>query len=230
MGLEGSSLEALFHIDYASMVLSLGIVAYIVIFVIIFSESGLLIGLFLPGDSLLFTAGFLASQKIVGTNQNYLNLWILIGVTFAGAVIGDSVGYSFGHRIGRRIFTKSDSRLFKKENLEKAEKFYEKYGVKTIILARFVPIVRTFAPIVAGVGKMNYKTFFSFNIIGGALWSLIIPIAGYYLGKLIPNVDRYLLPIVAVIIIVSAIPTLLEIIKERRKKKRAQTTIKKTEE
>jgi membrane-associated protein len=223
--------EAIFHIDYASMVLSLGILAYIVIFAIIFSESGLLIGLFLPGDSLLFTAGFLASQKIVGTNQNYLNLWILIGVTFAGAVIGDSVGYSFGHRIGRRIFTKPDSKLFKKENLEKAEKFYEKYGVKTIILARFVPIVRTFAPIVAGVGKMNYKTFFAFNIIGGALWSLIIPIAGYYLGKLIPNVDRYLLPIVAAIIIVSAMPTLLEIIKERRKKKRDQkAVIKKTEE
>ena len=185
-------MEALFHIDYASMVLSLGIVAYIVIFGIIFAESGLFIGFFLPGDSLLFTAGFLASQKIASTNQNYLNLWILIGVTFAGAVIGDSVGYSFGHKVGRRIFTKPDSKLFKKENLEKAEKFYEKYGVKTIILARFVPIVRTFAPIVAGVGKMNYKTFFSYNVIGGALWAVIIPIAGYYLGRLIPNVDKYL--------------------------------------
>jgi len=223
VGLEGSSLEALFHIDYASMVLSLGIVAYIVIFVIIFSESGLLIGLFLPGDSLLFTAGFLASQKIASTNQNYLNLWILIGVTFAGAVIGDSVGYSFGHRIGRRIFTKPDSKLFKKENLEKAEKFYEKYGVKTIILARFVPIVRTFAPIVAGVGKMNYKTFFSFNVIGGALWAILIPVAGYYLGRLIPNVDKYLLPIVAAIIIVSAIPTLVEIIRERKKKRQIKS-------
>lgn len=216
-------MEALFHIDYASMVLSLGIVAYIVIFVIIFSESGLLIGLFLPGDSLLFTAGFLASQKIASTNQNYLNLWILIGVTFAGAVIGDSVGYSFGHRIGRRIFTKPDSKLFKKENLEKAEKFYEKYGVKTIILARFVPIVRTFAPIVAGVGKMNYKTFFSFNVIGGALWAILIPVAGYYLGRLIPNVDKYLLPIVAAIIIVSAIPTLVEIIRERKKKRQIKS-------
>jgi membrane-associated protein len=220
--------EALFHIDYASMVLSLGIVAYVVIFAIIFSESGLLIGLFLPGDSLLFTAGFLASQKIAATNQNYLNLWILIGVTFVGAVIGDSVGYSFGHRIGRRIFTKPDSRLFKKENLEKAEKFYERYGVKTIILARFVPIVRTFAPVVAGVGKMNYKTFFSFNVIGGALWASIIPIAGYYLGRLIPNVDKYLLPIVAVIIIVSALPTLFEIIKERKKKKEVKNLTDKT--
>ena len=211
-------MEAILHIDYASMILSLGILAYIVIFGIIFAESGLLIGFFLPGDSLLFTAGFLASQKIAGTNLNYLNLWILIGVTFAGAVIGDSVGYSFGHRIGRRIFTKPDSRLFKKENLEKAENFYEKYGAKTIIIARFVPIIRTFAPIVAGVGKMKYKTFFSFNVIGGALWSLIIPIAGFYLGRLIPGVDKYLLPIVLVIIIVSAIPALLEILRGRKKK------------
>jgi membrane-associated protein len=212
--------EAILHIDYASMILSLGIVAYIVIFGIIFAESGLLIGFFLPGDSLLFTAGFIASQKVAGTTQNYLNLWILIGVTFAGAVIGDSVGYSFGHRIGRRIFTKPDSRLFKRENLEKAEKFYEKYGVKTIILARFIPFIRTFAPIVAGVGKMHYRTFFSYNIIGGALWSLIVPIAGFYLGRLIPNADKYILIIVAVIIVVSALPALFEFLKERKKSRK----------
>ncbi|MHB8276337.1 MAG: DedA family protein [Candidatus Humimicrobiaceae bacterium] len=211
-------MEAILHIDYASIILSLGIVAYIVIFGIIFAESGLLIGFFLPGDSLLFTAGFLASQKISGTNQNYLNLWILIGVTFAGAVIGDSVGYSFGHRIGRRIFKKPDSRFFKRENLEKAENFYEKYGVKTIILARFLPIIRTFAPIVAGVGKMHYKTFLSFNIIGGALWSLIVPIAGFYLGRLIPNVDKYMIPVVFAIVIVSAIPAIVEFIRGRKKK------------
>lgn len=223
-------MEAILHIDYASMILSLGIVAYVVIFGIVFSESGLLIGLFFPGDSLLFTAGFLASKNIVGTNQNYLNLWILIGVTFAGAIIGDSVGYSFGHRIGRRIFTKPDSRFFKKENLEKAERFYEKYGVKTIIIARFVPIIRTFAPIVAGVGKMNYKTFFSFNVIGGALWSLIIPIAGFYLYKLIPNVDKYLLLIIILIILVSAIPALTEILKERKKKGGVKKITNKTED
>lgn len=213
-----NKMDAIFHIDYASMILSLGIIAYIVIFGIIFAESGLLIGFFLPGDSMLFTAGFLASQKVANTNQNYLNLWILIGVTFVGAVIGDSVGYSFGHRIGRKIFNRPDSKLFKRENLEKAEKFYEKHGVKTIILARFIPIIRTFAPIVAGVGKMHYKTFLSFNIIGGALWSFIVPIAGFYLGRLIPNVDKYMLPIVAIIIIVSAIPAILEFLRGRKKK------------
>ena len=211
-------MDAIFHIDYASMILSLGIIAYIVIFGIIFAESGLLIGFFLPGDSMLFTAGFLASQKITGTNQNYLNLWILIGVTFAGAIIGDSVGYSFGHRIATRIFNRPDSKLFKRENLEKAEKFYEKHGVKTIILARFLPIIRTFAPIVAGVGKMHYKTFLSFNIIGGALWSFIVSIAGFYLGRLIPNVDKYMIPIIVIIIIVSAIPAIIEFLKGRKKK------------
>lgn len=217
-------MEAILHIDYAGLILSLGILAYIVIFGIIFAESGLLIGFFLPGDSLLFTAGFLASQKIAGTSQNYLSIWILMIITFIGAVTGDSVGYSFGHRIGRRIFNKPDSKLFKKENLEKAEKFYEKHGAKTIILARFVPIVRTFAPIVAGVGKMNYKTFISFNVIGGFLWAVIIPLAGYYLGRLIPNVDKYLLPIIALIIVVSAIPAAMEFIKDRRKKSGAVKT------
>lgn len=218
-------MDAIFHIDYANMILSLGIVAYVVIFGIIFAESGLLIGFFLPGDSMLFTSGFLASQKVANTNQNYLNLWILIAITFIGAVVGDSVGYSFGHRIGRKIFNKPDSKLFKKENLEKAEKFYEKHGKKTIILARFIPIIRTFAPIVAGVGKMRYKTFLSFNIIGGALWSFIVPVAGFYLGRSIPNVDKYMLPIVVIIIIVSAIPAILEFLKGRKKKPVNKNTI-----
>jgi len=218
-------MDAIFHIDYANMILSLGIVAYVVIFGIIFAESGLLIGFFLPGDSMLFTSGFLASQKVANTNQNYLNLWILIAITFIGAVVGDSVGYSFGHRIGRKIFNKPDSKLFKKENLEKAEKFYEKHGKKTIILARFIPIIRTFAPIVAGVGKMRYKTFLSFNIIGGALWSFIVPVAGFYLGRSIPNVDKYMLPIVVIIIIVSAIPAILEFLKSRKKKPVNKNTI-----
>ncbi|MCL4386246.1 MAG: VTT domain-containing protein [Cyanobacteria bacterium] len=222
-------MDTILHINYASLIQSLGILAYIVIFGIIFAESGLLIGFFLPGDSLLFTAGFLASQKITGTNQNYLNLWILIGVTFAGAVLGDSTGYSFGHKVGRRIFKRPDSRLFKRENLEKAEKFYEKYGVKTIILARFLPIIRTFAPIVAGVGKMHYKTFLAFNVIGGALWALSVPIAGYYLGRVIPNVDKYMIPIVIVIVIVSAIPAMVEFFRGRRKKPAMEINNKKNE-
>lgn len=180
------------------------------VFGIIFSETGLLIGFFLPGDSLLFTAGFLASQGI-------FNIIVLIVVTFIGAVVGDSVGYAFGKKIGPKIFNKKDSFIFKKENLLKAQSFYEKHGAKTIVLARFVPIVRTFVPIVAGVGEMNYSTFLTYNLIGGGLWTIGICLAGYFLGTLIPNVDKYLLPIILLIIFLSILPPVVEYIKSKRK-------------
>ena len=179
------------------------------IFVIVFAESGLFIGFFLPGDSLLFTAGFLASQ-------GFLNIALLLLLAFLGAVLGDSVGYFFGKKIGPKIFNRKDSLLFKKENLLKAQSFYDKYGPKTIILARFVPIVRTFAPIVAGVGEMHYSTFIKFNIIGGFLWSMGLTLGGYFLGALVPNVDKYLLPIIALIIFISILPPLYEFIKSKR--------------
>jgi membrane-associated protein len=209
-------MEAILHLDLVAIIKTVG---YIGIFAIIFAESGLLIGFFLPGDSLLFTAGLLASTKISGTSQTYLNLWILIGIVFAGAVLGDSVGFTFGYRVGRKLFRRENSRIFKKENLVKAQGFYERHGSKAIVLARFVPIIRTFAPIIAGIGKMNYRTFIAFNVIGGALWSVSVPIIGYYLGKWIPDIDKYLLPIIAVIIIVSAIPAMLNFFRSRTKKK-----------
>ena len=207
-----------FFLNHDTLIKELGTAAYVVIFGIIFAESGLLVGFFLPGDSLLFTAGFLASQKVINTNQNYLNLWILMAIVFAGAVIGDSVGFTFGFRIGRKLFQKENSRFFNKENLIKAQNFYERHGSKTIVLARFVPIIRTFAPIVAGIGKMNYRTFIIFNIVGGALWATSVPLAGYYLGKVVPNIDKYLLPIIIVIIVVSAIPAILNFLRSRKKK------------
>ena len=210
------AIEAILHLDLVSIIKAIG---YIGIFAIIFAESGLLIGFFLPGDSLLFTAGLLASTKIPNTSQNYLNLWILIGIVFAGAVLGDSVGFTFGYRIGRKLFRRENSRLFKKENLVKAQGFYERHGSKAIVLARFVPIIRTFAPIVAGIGKMNYRTFIVFNIIGGALWAASVPMAGYYLGKWIPGIDKYLLPIIVVIIVVSAIPAALNFLRSSKRKK-----------
>jgi membrane-associated protein len=196
----------------------LGAVIYIVIFGIIFAESGLFVGFFLPGDSLLFTAGFLASVKIPNSSQTYLNLWILIAIVFVGAVTGDSVGFTFGFRVGRKLFQRENSRFFNKENLLKTQKFYERHGTKTIVLARFIAVIRTFAPIVAGIGKMNYRVFIVFNIIGGALWSAAVPLAGYYLGKAIPNIDKYLVPIIIVIIIVSAIPTIISFVRSRKKK------------
>ena len=207
-----------FFLKPDSLIMALGTAAYIVIFGIIFAESGLLIGFFLPGDSLLFTAGFLASAKIPNSSQTYLNLWILIVIVFVGAVAGDSVGFTFGFRIGRKLFQRENSRFFNKEKLIKAQNFYEKHGTKTIVLARFLPVIRTFAPIVAGIGKMNYRTFIIFNVVGGALWSASVPLAGYYLGKAIPNIDKFLLPIIIIIIIVSAIPAILNFLRSRKKK------------
>ncbi|MBW3625901.1 MAG: VTT domain-containing protein [Armatimonadetes bacterium] len=183
-------------------------VSYLGLFLIVFAESGLLIGFFLPGDSLLFTAGFLASQ-------GYLNLYGLLAVIFTGAVLGDSVGYAFGRRVGPRIFKREDSRFFHKDHLRKAESFYEKHGGYTIIIARFMPIVRTFAPIVAGVGRMDYPTFLFYNVLGGAIWTLSMTVGGYFLGRLIPNVDKYLLPIIAVIVLLSVLPSAIHLLKSR---------------
>jgi len=192
-------------------------VGYIGIVAIVFAESGLLIGFFLPGDSLLFTAGFLSSQNI-------FNPLVLAIFTFIAAVVGDSVGYSFGKRVGKKIFDKESGFLFNRENLKKAQLFYEKHGSKTIVLARFTPIIRTFAPIVAGAADMKYKTFVSFNIIGGLLWTQLMIWGGYFLGNLIPDVDKYMLPIIAVIIVVSLIPTFKELLAARIAKKKKTTT------
>ena len=184
---------------------------YIGVFFIVFAESGLLIGFFLPGDSLLFTAGFLASQ-------GYLNIGILAFGAFICAVVGDACGYYFGKKVGPKIFTKDDSLIFSKKNLTYANTFFEKHGKKTIILARFMPVVRTFAPIIAGVGRMNYRTFATYNIIGGALWAIGLSYAGYYLGKIIPNADHCLLPIIILIIIASIAPTIFHILKDKKQR------------
>jgi membrane-associated protein len=180
---------------------------------IVFAESGLLIGFFLPGDSLLFTAGFLASQGV-------FHVIPLIIISFVCAVAGDSVGYSFGLRIGRRIFNREDSILFNKSHLLSAEEFYKKHGKKTIILARFLPVIRTFAPIVAGVGRMHYPTFLAYNLIGGIAWGIGLPLAGYYLGSAIPDIDRYLIPIIIGIIVLSFLPTIIHLIRNREDRER----------
>jgi membrane-associated protein len=182
-------------------------VGYVGLFAIVFAESGLLIGFFLPGDSLLFTAGFLASQ-------NVLSLPILLVLFAIAAVVGDSVGYTFGRRVGRRLFERGDSMFFKKKHLIKAEEFYEKHGSKTIIIARFMPIVRTFAPIVAGIALMNYRRFVTYNIVGGLLWACGVTLAGYFLGNLIPDVDKYLLPIIVLIVLVSVLPSAIHLLRD----------------
>ena len=182
-------------------------VGYLGVFAIIFAESGLFIGFFLPGDSLLFTAGFLASQ-------GFFSLPLLLVGCFLAAVIGDSVGYTFGRRVGPRLFQREDSVLFHKKNVYKAQEFYEKHGAKTIVIARFIPVVRTFAPIVAGIGNMRYGHFLTYNIVGGLLWAVGVLLAGYFLGSVIPDVDRYLLPIVVLIVIVSVAPAAYHMLKD----------------
>ncbi len=189
--------------------------ALALVFGIIFAESGLLIGFFLPGDSLLFTAGFLATRGVFGDN----GIIALCIVSFLGAVIGDNVGYSFGRRVGRRIFNREDSVLFHKDNLKKAEDFYERHGSLTIILARFVPIVRTFAPVVAGIGKMERSVFVMFNIIGGLLWAVGLTLAGFYLGKIIPDIDKYLFPVILAVVLLSVLPSAYHLLKEEKNRK-----------
>lgn len=179
---------------------------------IVFAESGLFFGFFLPGDSLLFTAGILASQ-------GYLNIYWLLLLTFIGAVIGDNVGYAFGRKYGEKIWNRQNSFFFNIKYRERTEAFYKKHGRKTIIIARFTPIVRTFAPIMAGVGKMDYKIFFTYNLVGGFIWTFTIILLGYFLGQNIPSIGKYAAPLVVAIIILSFIPAVFEIIREKMTKK-----------
>ena len=194
------------------------------LFLVIFAESGLLIGFFLPGDSLLFTAGFLASAPDSAPESLHLPLGLLLVGCFVAAVAGDQVGYLFGRRVGPSLFKRPDSRLFKQENVDKAHGFFERYGAKTIVLARFVPIVRTFAPIVAGVSHMKYRTFVTFNLIGGALWALGITMLGYFLGQV--DVIEKNIELAAIVVVgISVIPIVLELWKAHKEKQGAATDV-----
>ncbi|MEO8695291.1 MAG: VTT domain-containing protein, partial [Acidimicrobiales bacterium] len=179
---------------------------------IIFAESGLLVGFFLPGDSLLFVAGFLSSDA--GDHRLPALPFVLLCVVVA-AIVGDQVGYVFGRKVGPALFTRPDSRLFKQQNVLKAQAFFDKHGAKTIVLARFVPIVRTFAPIVAGVGQMEYRTFIKFNLLGGLLWGAGITTLGYFLGEVDFIKNNIEVAIVA-IVAVSLLPVAIEMWRHRR--------------
>lgn len=193
------------HFDLVELIKTVGLFG---VWGIIFAESGLLIGFFLPGDSLIFTAGFLASQ-------GFLPIWPLAIGSFLAAVMGDSVGYTFGKRVGSAIFTKEESLFFSKKNLVRAQAFYARHGGKTIFLARFMPVIRTFAPIVAGVGKMHYRKFLIWNLGGGFVWTIGMSLFGYFLGSSVPNADEYVLPIVGVIILTSLIPPAWHVLKDK---------------
>jgi len=184
---------------------------YLVLFVVIFIETGVVIMPFLPGDSLLFAAGAVAANPETG-----LNTWVLFGLLATAAVLGDTANYWIGHFIGPKVFTQG-SRFLKKEHLDRTHAFYQKHGGKTIFLARFIPIIRTFAPFVAGIGKMNYGYFISYNIIGGIVWTGLFLAAGHFFGNLPVVKENFSLVIIAIIVI-SALPAVFEYIKGRREK------------
>ena len=183
---------------------------YLLLVAIVFAETGLLIGCFLPGDSLLITAGLLAAA-------GHLNIWWINALLIAAAIIGDSVGYAIGARLGPHIFTREKSLLFNPQHVVRTRRFYEKYGPKTIVIARFVPIIRTFAPVLAGVGVMEYRRFLTYNVVGGIGWVASMSWAGYRLGQAVPNISKHMHVLVIVIIVLSCIPIAVEVYRERRK-------------
>ena len=182
---------------------------YLGIFITLFLESGVFFGFFLPGDSLLFTAGLLASQ-------GYLNIIGLIIISVIAAILGNNVGYYTGNKVGPALFSKKKSFLFSPKRVAEAHTFFEKQGPQSLILARFIPALRTFVPIAAGIGKMNYRKFLVFNGLGGLLWGIGVPVLGYTLGKKVPSIDKYLLPIIFVIIILSALPVIIAYFRSKK--------------
>ena len=198
---------------------------YLLLVAIIFAESGLLIGFFLPGDSLLFVAGMASAGTLtgVGSEAIHLNIWVVLVGVFVAAVAGDQVGYSFGLRAGPALFKRPDSRLFKQERLDSAEAFFTRHGPRSIMLARFVPVVRTFCPIVAGAGRMNYRTFARFNIAGAFMWAVGVTSLGYFLGNVTLSADHVELALIAVVA-VSLLPIAVEMLRARRNQPQGQPT------
>jgi membrane-associated protein len=206
-----NTILSLLHIPHTSLAHIVTLIGYPGIFAAIFAETGVFFGFFLPGSSLLFTAGLLASKGV-------FNIWTLFIVASVAAILGDNAGYWFGSTVGHQFFQREDSRFFKKRYLLEAHAFYQKYGLQTIVLARFVPVIRTFVPIVAGIAEMEYKKFFVYNIFGGFLWAGGTCLLGYYLGIHVPWVSTYLTPIILIIIFISLLPVLIQFFKQYRTK------------
>ena len=202
-----------FSIEHYGLEALISLVSVYGVAAIIFAESGLLVGFFLPGDSLLFTAGFLVHQGIIK-----FDIHLLVVILFIAAALGDSVGYAFGRRVGRRLFHRKESVLFHKDNLERAEAFYEKHGGKAIIIARFMPIIRTFAPIVAGISHMNYRKFVTYNLIGAFLWAVGITYLGYFVGSAIVQAGINIEYVIYAIILLSVAPPIIHVLKEKKQR------------
>jgi membrane-associated protein len=200
-------------LDPSSLISAFGLLG---VLAIVLAESGLLIGFFLPGDSLLFTTGLLVAGGIV----LHQPLWLVCLLVAVAAIAGDQFGYLFGRRFGRGLFKRPDSRLFKQENLARAERFFDRYGARSLVLARFVPVVRTFTPIVAGASRMHYRTFLIFNVLGGALWGVGVTLVGYFLGQ-IAFVKSNIELILVGIVVLSVLPIVIEFIRHRRARARS---------
>lgn len=188
---------------------------YFVLIVIVYAETGLMAGFFLPGDSLLVTAGLLSAV------EGSLNIWVLNGLLCLAAIAGDSTGYAIGYHLGPKIFKRENSLFFHRDHLMRAKKFYDKYGAKTIVLARFIPIIRTFAPTLAGVGVMSYTKFLAYNVIGGIAWVLSMTLTGYFLGHSIPDIEKKIHWVVLIVIFLSILPIIKEVWSARRESRNA---------
>jgi membrane-associated protein len=184
---------------------------HFILIAIVFAETGVMAGFFLPGDSLLVTAGLFAAT-------GDLNLWLLLSELMIAAILGDSLSYAIGRRLGPRLFTREDSLLFRRSHLLRTHAFYEKYGAKTIVIARFIPIVRTFAPVVAGVGEMSYSKFVTYNVVGGVAWVFLMVMIGFTLGRSVPHIDQHVHKIILIVIFLSFLPPAIEMWRGRRKR------------
>src|SRR3989344_9259598 len=214
------SFSFILHLDehLANIVSQFGTATYAILFLIIFAETGLVIAPFLPGDSLLFAVGTLAAKDII-------NIWFIYILFLVAAILGDTVNYWIGHKMGAKAFSQKNSRIFNRKYLDKTEKFYEKYGGKTIILARFLPIIRTFAPFVAGVGNMHYRTFIFYNVVGAFVWVTFFTWAGYLFGGIKIIKENFELAVVGIVIF-SLVPIVYEYLNHKRKLRKPQATYK----
>jgi len=214
MDLIKSLIDFILHLDVhlGEIISNYGVLTYGILFLIIFAETGLVVTPFLPGDSLLFAAGAFAAL-------GDLNIWLMVGILILAAILGDTVNYWVGHFFGQKIVDNPKIKFVNQEHIDKTQAFYKKHGGKTIVLARFVPIIRTFAPFVAGVGKMDYSEFVSYNVIGGVIWVLLFGLAGFYFGN-IPAVKHNFTLVILVIIAISLVPIVLETAKNHRNKKK----------
>lgn len=208
--------------DVKSLVIWAG---YFGMAVIIFAETGLLAGFFLPGDSLLVTAGLFAATPDPATGEPYLNIWMLNLILIPCAVIGDALGYWIGAKTGPRLFKKEKSFFFRKDYLIKTHQFYEKHGGVTIIIARFMPIIRTFAPTVAGIAQMQYRKFAQYNIVGGVAWVVSMTLMGFYLGRLIPGIENHIEKVIIVIVFLSILPGIIKFLQHKFGKKKPAETV-----